>query len=127
MPHPCKLKCVFYTTVAPYNVHITGDNMCNRGDHLELKCSSDGGPNFEYSWSRNGENGLSSDIIGTTNTLVIPNITTADGGDYSCTVTNDAGSSKDIMTIYGVFIIYIHATLHTNRHTHIMHKYINFT
>ena len=98
--------CISCTTVAPYNVHITGDNMCSNGDRLELKCSSDGGPDFEYSWSRNGENGLSSDVIVTTDTLVIPIITTADGGDYTCTVTNDAGSSTDTMTIYGVFIMH---------------------
>ena len=86
-------------TVAPYNLNITGDNTYPHGSQLQLHCSSEGGPQLEYSWSRT--NTFSNDTTTNTNTLTISSVTTLDGGNYTCTVTNDAGSSSNAFTVYG--------------------------
>ena len=79
-----------------------GDNIYLQGDQLLLHCSSEGGPQLEYSWSRT--NTLSNDTITNTNNLTISNITTLDGGNYTCTVTNDAGSNSNTVTVYGELV-----------------------
>ena len=44
---------------------------------------------------------MSNDTTTNTNNLTISNVTTLDGGNYTCTVTNDAGSSSNTVTVYG--------------------------
>ena len=90
---------LFLYTVAPYGVSITGDNTYPHGSQLQLHCLSEGGPQLEYSWSRT--NTFSNDTTTNTNNLTISNVTTLDGGNYTCTVTNDAGSSSNTVTVYG--------------------------
>ncbi|XP_065908777.1 uncharacterized protein [Dysidea avara] len=85
-------------TVAPYNVNITGNITYPHGSQLQLHCSSEGGPQLEYSWSRT--NTLSNDTTTNTNNLTISKVTALDGGNYTCTVTNDAGSSNNTVTVY---------------------------
>ena len=89
------MSFLFLYTVAPYDINITGDDTYSNGSLLQLHCISDGGPNLEYSWSRT--NPLSTT---NTNNLTISNVTTIDGGNYTCTVTNDAGSSNNTITVY---------------------------
>ena len=88
-----------------------GDNTYNVGDQLELNCSSDGGPDLEYNWSRSDTNKFSDDIATNSSTLIITHINTLDGGDYTCTVSNDAGSSSYSITIYGEFSMCIHGNI----------------
>jgi len=76
-----------------------GDNSYGNGYQLELNCSSEGTPDLEYSWSRT--NTFSTTTITNTNTLTISSLTTVDGGNYTCTVTNDAGTSSRTITVYG--------------------------
>ena len=92
-------------TVAPYNVVIMGDNTHDNGDQLELNCSSEGGPDLVYSWSR--INDFSNGTITNTNSLNVSNLATVDGGDYTCTVTNDAATISTTVTVYGELIIVI--------------------
>ena len=75
------------------------DNTYDNGDQLELNCSSEGGPDLVYSWRRN--NDFSNETVTNTNTLTISDLVTVDGGDYTCTVTNDAGSNNTTVTVYG--------------------------
>ena len=84
------------STVAPYNVVVMGDNLYNQGEQLQLNCSSEGGPVLEYTWL------LSGDIISNANmsTLTIDNVTTTHAGDYTCNVTNDAGTDTNTITVY---------------------------
>ena len=77
---------------------IMGDNMLTIGDQLELSCTSEGGPHREYKWSRTEDDELSNDMITDTSTLTIAEVK---GGDYTCTVTNSAGSSSATLTVYG--------------------------
>ena len=81
-----------------------GDNTYDNGSQLELTCSSEGGPDLEYSWSRMMNDFDNETTTGTdNNTLTIENVTTVDGGNYTCTVTNNAGSNSSSITVYGEF------------------------
>ena len=75
---------------------ITGDNLYNHGEELQLNCSSQGGPVLEYTWL------LSGHIIdnATASTVVIDDVSTTDGGDYTCNVTNNAGYQSNNITVY---------------------------
>ena len=85
-----------------------GDNTYDNGDQLELNCSSGGGPDLEYSWSRT--NTFSATTTTNTNTLTISDLATVDGGEYTCTVANDAGTSNRTITVYGEFAMHEHGT-----------------
>ena len=80
---------------------IVGDNTYINGSQLELNCLSEGGPGLEYSWSRT--NTFSANTTTNTSTLNISSVATVDGGDYTCTVTNNAGSNSSSITVYGEF------------------------
>ena len=99
-------------SVAPYDVVVMGDNTYTQGQQLQLTCSSEGGPQLEYTWI------FSDDIIPNqnTNTLTIDNVNTTNGGDYTCNVTNDAGVDNDTITVYSelLVIFFIHF-MHSRR------------
>jgi len=76
-------------------------NMYPQGEQLELTCSSEGGGQLKYSWSRT--NMFSVTTVTNTATLTISNLTTIDGGEYTCTVTNEGGSSNNIIIVYSEF------------------------
>ena len=84
------------SSVAPYNVVIMGDTLYNQGERIQLNCSSEGGPVLEYTWF------LSSNIIPIANagTLIITNVNITNVGDYTCNVTNDAGTDSSTITVY---------------------------
>ena len=85
------------STVDPYNASVLGDNVYSQGEQLQLNCSSEGGPILEYNWLFLGN------IIpnANTSTLTIDNVNTTHAGDYTCSVTNDAGTDSDTITVYG--------------------------
>ena len=92
---------LFVYSVAPYNVTIMGDNTYSQGEQLQLSCSSEGGPELEYTWLFSG------DMIDNANTsmITITNLTTSNGGDYTCNVSNDAGFDSDTVTVYSKFFV----------------------
>ena len=87
--------------VAPYNVVIMGDNTYSQGEQLQLNCSSEGGPELKYTWTFSG--GMIDDA--NTNMLTIANVATSNGGEYTCSVSNDAGSNKETVTVYSKFFV----------------------
>ena len=56
---------------------------------------------------------FSATTVTNTNTLTIDNVAAVDGGDYTCTVTNGAGTSNASVTVYSELIksIYHNAQL----------------
>ena len=84
--------------VAPYDVVIMGNTSYSQGDQLQLKCLSEGGPQLEYTWTFSGNkitNGNSN-----RNILTIGKISTSNGGEYICNVTNDAGYNTSNITVH---------------------------
>ena len=82
--------------VAPYDVTIMGDNLYDRGEQLQLNCLSEGGPVLEYTWIFSGDTIPNAN----TSTLTIDNVNTTHAGDYTCNVTNDAGTDSNTITVY---------------------------
>ena len=85
-----------YSSVAPYNVVVMGENLYNRGEQLQLNCSSEGGLVLEYTWLFSGNMIPNAN----TSTLTINNVNTTNAGDYTCNVTNNAGYQNDTITVY---------------------------
>ena len=81
---------------------ITGETLYIEGERLQLNCSSEGGPVLEYTWLFSGN------IIpnANTSTLTIDNVNTTHAGDYTCNVTNDAGTDSDTVTVYSKSLLY---------------------
>ena len=88
------------STVAPYNVVVMGDSLYNQGEWLQLNCSSEGGPTLEYTWL------LSDYMIANMSTLIIDNVNTTHAGDYTCNVTNYAGTDSNTITVYSKSLVY---------------------
>ena len=71
--------------------------MYPQEEQLVLNCLSEGGPQLEYSWTFLGSE------IANTSILIIDNVNASHGGDYTCNVTNIAGSQSDTITVYSEF------------------------
>ena len=94
--------------VAPYNVVVMGDNLYSQKEQLQLNCSSEGGPQLEYTWTFSGNK----IIVANSSILIIDNITTSNGGNYTCSVSNNAGSDTNTVSVYGESLyLYIHTYL----------------
>ena len=79
-------------TVSPEgSVSVSPFNMVfNRSDNVTLNCSAQGGPDNTYQWQRNGTD-LDSETM---QTLTLTQINATDGGEYTCVVSNAAGSGS---------------------------------
>lgn len=66
------------------------------GSSVTLTCSARGGPNNTFQWTylRTG------DAVSTSYQYIFTS-TIYTGGDYQCTVTNDAGNGTDNATVNG--------------------------
>ena len=71
-------------------------NVASLNDTAMLMCNSSGGPNNTYEWIKDGTilDGETSDTL----TLMIANASS--GGNYTCTVSNAAGSGSASITLY---------------------------
>ena len=83
---------MFLYTVSPENgVTIYPDNATfNDLDTVLLICMTVGGPGNTFQWSFNGDD-LENEI---SSTLTLMQVTAENGGTYTCTVTNSAGSGS---------------------------------
>ena len=71
-----------------------------------LTCESLGGPNNTFSWNRTLEDGrtvgeFGSNVMVSGADLVILDVMAADGGQYTCEVSNAAGSGSDSINVTG--------------------------
>ena len=105
---------LLYILVAPYDVEIIGIRRYPYGSDIELNCTSEGGPQLEYSWI------FSINTIDNDAMLSISSATVSDGGDYTCNVTNDAGDSSNTTTVYSELIKWL-----LSDHYLEVHIYIN--
>ena len=79
-----------------------GETLHSQGEQLQLYCLSEGGPVLEYSWIFLVDTILNAN----TSTLTIDNVNTTHAGDYTCNVTNDAGTDSDTITVYSKSLLY---------------------
>jgi len=70
-----------------------------KGDRLILSCTSEGGPQLEYYWL------FLEDVISNSSIIIIDGVNTSYIGNYTCIVTNDAGSDNDTITVYGKALV----------------------
>ena len=86
----------FITLVTPGNVNVTVDNIASQGENVAFTCTSSGGPDNSYEWlmdNRKIENE-------TSNSLMLLEVNSSDGGIYTCLVSNPAGNSTSSVTLY---------------------------
>ena len=91
---PCSLCTVTpegSVFVMPQNVFIS------KGNSVTFMCVVDVAGSYELQWSHNGEV-----LLGENRTMLNVNVVTAaQGGNYTCSVVNVAGSGMDEGILYG--------------------------
>ena len=92
------LSMIFSYAVSPQgSVMVTPEEVIALfGDNITFVCMSQGGPRISYLWQKNG-NDLTSE---TSETLTLPSVIAEDGGEYTCVVSNDAGSENATAVLY---------------------------
>ena len=60
-------------------------------------CYADGGTGNSYQWTRLRDN----DVVSMTQELTLDNTDPLDGGEYRCTITNDASNLDTSATLNG--------------------------
>ena len=60
-------------------------------------CYADGGPDNTYEWLQLRDNS----VVSSVQELILDNTDPLDGGDYQCTITNNAGNTTDMTTLNG--------------------------
>ena len=64
---------------------------------ITYTCYADGGPGNFYQWLRLKDN----EVVSMTQELILDNINPMDGGDYQCTITNNANNDTTLTTLNG--------------------------
>jgi len=96
---------MIFRAEAPHGVSINGTTFYILGTTLELHCMVEGGSSISYAWTKNdGHDTFPAGTVVHSNTITIHNVTVNDIGNYTCTVSNDAGSSSfsAYVIIYGM-------------------------
>ena len=73
--------------------------LTTAGASVSIKCCAEGGPDNIFHWNHNGEV-LANE---TAKFLNVSAMTAGDLGNYTCMVTNRAGSGSSSSTIHGKF------------------------
>ncbi len=88
---------LFHLTVAPGEVQINVSNVVvSKDDNVSMTCLFSGGPNNIIQWRKDGT--ILRDE--TLHILQINEVTNIDGGNYTCMVSNEVGSSDHTITLY---------------------------
>ena len=85
--------------VAPYNGSITEVVVNNT---VTYTCYADGGPGNTYEWLRLRDNS----VVSSMQELILDNTDPLDGGEYRCTISNDAGNATAMTTLNGNLLQY---------------------
>ena len=92
--------CIIFFLIAPaYIISITGPQTVDINTNTVIEVTASGIPNvLNYNWTRNG---MKLDRE-TSSTLTISNVTTSDIGTYTCTPSNDRGTTNSSSTTLSV-------------------------
>ncbi len=88
-------------------IFMSGDLTVDEGSDVHLNCSATGSPLPTYQWVRFDTETPTAVSGGNTSLLVLPNVTTEDGGRYACVASNYGGSAQSepillvVLPIYG--------------------------
>ena len=90
------MNSFFISTVSPEGSVVVSplDVVLNFRDDVTLLCTAMGGPDNSFNWKRNGT------VIGNDSTIHLVTVDDSHGGDYTCTVSNAAGSDSASTTLY---------------------------
>ena len=80
--------------VVPYNATVTEAVVTTM---ITCTCYADGGPGNVYEWLRLKDNS----IVSSGQELILDNTDPLDGGEYRCTISNDAGNTTAMATLNG--------------------------
>ena len=80
--------------VAPYNATVIEVTV---NDVVAYTCYADGGPGNSYQWIRLRDN----DVVSMAQELTLDSTDPLDGGEYQCTITNNAGNDTAMITLNG--------------------------
>ena len=72
-------------------------NNVTTNNVVTYTCYADGGPGNSYQWIRIRDD----EIVSMTQELTLNNTDPLDGGDYQCTITNNAGNDTAMTTLNG--------------------------
>ena len=92
---------LFSCSVAPNDtvVVMPATETLSVNESVTFTCISEGGPSNVFQWSLNGV-----DLPGESGTMLsITGVDAADGGTYTCTVSNAAGVDQDMGTLFGEY------------------------
>ena len=83
-------------TVSPEGSAVVSplDIVSSLGDSVTYICTAMGGPDISYQWEINGT------IVGNDSVLYLVAIDASYGGNYTCTVSNVAGTDSASTTLY---------------------------
>ena len=73
------------------------DASSERDTNVTFTCSAMGGPDNKFEWTRLFDNA----VVGMESNLTVTVDSARVGGDYRCTVENDAGSDSTTATLRG--------------------------
>ena len=87
--------CMFIVG-ANVDLTIVPSTILTFGDNVTLTCSARGGPDNVFQWQKNG-----ADLPGENQTtLQLTLVSAADGGEYTCVVSNTTSSDNTTVTLY---------------------------
>ena len=76
--------------------------LASQFEYEVLRCMSGGGPGNTFQWYHGNQL-----LFGETSYLLeITTVTPSDAGNYTCTVTNAAGSGSDVATLTGGWSVF---------------------
>ena len=97
--NPSALFCPFSCSVSPNGTVVVSPprQTLSVNDSVTFSCMAEGGPSNVFQWSLGdtnltGENGPF---------LNVTNVDAANGGNYTCTVRNQAGVEQDTAELFG--------------------------
>ena len=106
----------YYFLVSPEDsVQLINETLTKQGGTFSLECKAEGGPNNQHVWYHRGVLAdtsvlnitSSSNNTHSVSTLSVSNVDAATHkGDYTCNVTNMAGSESTTSTVVGKSVIW---------------------